>query len=135
MITLSRLPFIKCCCSGFHPRIFKLIMFCVSSAKMSLLCNWEMLEHFVPQRGLRQGDPLSPYLFVLCIEVLGHQIKESVSKGRWRGVKLSQSSIAISHMFFADDLILFGEASIAQAKTMASIMEDFRHDSGQRVNT
>lgn len=68
---------------------------------LSVIWNWEALESFKPARELRQGDPQSLYLFVLCIKILGHMIKKSVDKGDWKGT--------ISHLFFANDLLLFSD--------------------------
>lgn len=66
---------------GFPDSWITLIMFCLESSLMSVLWNGEQSEFFSPGRGLRQGDPLSPYLFVLCMERLGHLIYEAVSSG------------------------------------------------------
>lgn len=79
---------------------------------------------------MRQGDPLSPYLFVLCMEVLGHKIKAATREKRWKTCKLSQNGLELSHLFFADDLLLFGEASFHQAGVMKEIMQQFCGDSG-----
>lgn len=59
---------------GFPPLIITLIMHCVSTSKLSLIWNGARLPPFAPTRGLRQGDPLSPYIFVLCMEKLSHAI-------------------------------------------------------------
>ena len=96
----------------------KWIMECVMNPGMSLLWNGERTEAFTPQRGLRQGDPLSPYLFVLCMERLCHQIDFSVAKKEWKPIKLSRGGPALSHICFADDLILFAEASVSQIRVI-----------------
>lgn len=79
---------------------------------MNVLWNGEKTEAFTPSRGLRQGDPLSPYLFVLCLKRLGHLIEEAVDTKEWKSIRLSQGSSQLSHICFADDLILFAEASV-----------------------
>lgn len=63
---------------AFPTRIIDLIMFCVSSTSLAILWNGEMMESFKLNRGLRQGDPMSPYLFVLCLEKLGMMISKKV---------------------------------------------------------
>lgn len=75
-------------------------MFCITSTKLHLLWNREVLHPITPQRGLRQGEVLSLYLFVLCTEVLGQMITAEVDKGRWKAVKPSRHGPSISHIFF-----------------------------------
>ena len=67
---------------------------------------------FFPTRGLRQVDPLSPYLFVLGMEKLTHLVQDRVREKRWLGLRAGQSGPFITHMMFADDLVLFAEVSI-----------------------
>lgn len=81
---------------------------------MQVLFNGEKTSSFRPTKGIRQGDPLFPTIFVLCVERLAHLIEEAVKKGRWRPVKFSRTGPAISHLFFADDLVLFGEEDLDQ---------------------
>ena len=110
------------------------IMQCVTNPGMSLLWNGERTEAFTPQRGLRQGDPLSPYLFVLCMERLCHQIDLSVAKKEWKPISLSRGGPALSHVCFADDLILFAEASISQIRVIRKVLERCCGASGQKVS-
>lgn len=101
---------------------------------MHLLWNGEKYEPFAPLRGLRQGDPLSPYLFVLCIERLCHLIDCSMAKGEWKPIRLSRGGPQLSHICFADDLILFAEASVAQIRVIRRVLEHFCAASGQKVS-
>ena len=82
-------------------------MSCVSSVSTSILFNEKALDPILPSRGIRQGDPLSPYLFILCMDYLGQLIEEKCSANLWQPVKASQSGLAFSHLFFANDLMLF----------------------------
>lgn len=120
--------------AGFNTHLTGLILSCISSITITVLWNGKQLKEFQPKRGLRQGDPLSPYLFVLCMEVLGQRISDVVTQGRWKPLKTSQNSPYISHLFFVDDLLLFGEASSEQAQCMKIILADFYNISGQCVN-
>lgn len=84
-----------------------LIMSCVKNTTTSILWNGTPLTSFNPSRGLRQGDPLSPYLFVMCMEYLSALILDKVNQNKWKGIKASPNRPTITHLFFADDLILF----------------------------
>lgn len=111
--------------AGFSTDMVELIMYVVSSAKMQVLWNSTFLEEFQPSRGLRQGDPLAPFLFVLCMEHLTQLIQKSVNAGEWTGIRASRSGPPVSHLLFADDLFLFGKATEKQARAMAGVLEVF----------
>ena len=99
-------------------KMIDVILNCVSLSSFSVLWNGDKTEAFTPSRGVRQGDPLSPYLFVLCMERLNHLIEDSVNKGDWKPIRACRGGPPIASLFFADDLILFGEASLSQARTI-----------------
>lgn len=88
---------------GLKDWLINLIMACVSSCSMQVLWNGNMTRSFSTSRGVRHGDPLSPYLFVICIERLAHMITVEIEQGRWKPVRLNRSGPHISHLFFADD--------------------------------
>ncbi|KAE8689105.1 hypothetical protein F3Y22_tig00110943pilonHSYRG00004 [Hibiscus syriacus] len=96
-----------------------------SSHGSGVLWNGAMSESFKPTRGLRQGDPLSPYLFVLCMERLPHAISIAVNNGKWKPIRLCRSGPNLSHLFFADDFVLFVEASIEQCSIIRRTLEIF----------
>ena len=110
------------------------ILNCISLTSFNILWHGEKTEPFLPSRGVRQGDPLSPYLFVLCIERLNHLIDAAVRNGHWKPVKASRGGPPIASLFFADDLILFGEASVSQARVIKECLDTFCQASGQRVS-
>ena len=93
-------------------------MSCVSIVSMEIMFNGEALEPIYLLRGIRQGGPLSPYLFILYMEFLGQLIQEKCHANLWQPVKVSQSGLAFSHMFFADDLVLFARANAINCSTI-----------------
>ena len=100
---------------------------------MQILWNGSKTEKFNPSRGLRQGDPISPYLFVICMEKLARLIQDQMNKEAWKPIRLNANGPLISHLFFADDLVLFAEANMNQVKIIKKCMTAFCNASGQRV--
>ncbi|CAN1163134.1 Putative ribonuclease H protein At1g65750 [Linum perenne] len=109
-------------------------MECISSPSFQVLWNGGCSETFNSERGLRQGCPLSPYIFTLCVERLSILIRDCVVDGSWKAVELAKGSTKLSHIFFADDLVLFGVATVAQATVIQKCLDDFGGASGQRVS-
>ena len=113
----------------------KNIMHCVETVKFSLIWNGKKLEEFRPSRGIRPGDAISPYLFVLCMERLGHIINKALDEGRWKPIKLSRRGPPLSHSFLADDLLLFAEASTSQMEIIMECLNMFCLSPGQNIST
>lgn len=118
----------------FHEKFIHLIHYSISSSREQILWNGEALERFKPSKGVRQGDPISPYLFVLCIECLFHLINFVVDQKAWTPIQLARGGPKLSHLAFTDDLLLFSEASISQANTIKKVLDTFCASSGQKVN-
>lgn len=114
--------------------IIDVIMSCVSSVSTSILFNGEALDPILPSRGIRQGDPLSPYLFILCMDYLGQLIEEKCSVNLWQPVKASQSGLAFSHLFFANDLMLFAKVDGVNYSAIRDVLDLFCSFSGQTVS-
>lgn len=119
---------------GFPPSIVKLVMNCTTSTSLSLKWNGEKLESFKPNKGLRQGDPMSPYLFVPCMEKLPLLIQEKVNDRKWMPIRIDNSRPSISHLFFADDCLLFTQAKSSQVTMVKEVLEAFCVASGLKIN-
>lgn len=87
-----------------------------------------------PSRGLHQGSPLSPYLFILCTEGLSTLIHHPKLNGALHGIKMAQASPAVSDLFFADDSLLFTKASCQEANMKKELLNAFETASGQAIN-
>lgn len=96
---------------GFDQKWVDKIIKCISTISYSVVINGHIGEKIVPTRGLRQGDPLSPFLFLICGERLSSLIRLALNEGFFKGVKISRSGPQVTHLLSADDCILFEEAT------------------------
>ncbi|XP_058784657.1 uncharacterized protein LOC131659487 [Vicia villosa] len=119
---------------GFCHKWVKWIMLCVGTMEYSVSVNGNMVGPIVPGRGLRQGDPLSPYLFILCVEGLTALIRKAENRGDIHGVKVCKNAPIISHLLFADDCFLFFRANIAETTVMKDILATYEEATGQAIN-
>lgn len=117
---------------GISPRFTDTIMRCVSSVSFSVLFNGGILDAFRPTRGLRQGDPISPYLFLLAAEGLSCILK--AQGDGVRGVSVAPKAPLVNHLLFADDSLLFFEANPESATRVRDLLRRYCHASGQRIN-
>jgi hypothetical protein len=91
----------------FPPNLINIIHHCITSPSFKILWNSNKTEAFSPTRGIRHGDPLSPYLFVICMEQLSHIITDQVEANYWKPMRIAKLGPQISHLLFADDFHLF----------------------------
>ena len=119
---------------GFNDIFTGWILACVSSVSFEVIVNGGKSDCFKPSRGLRQGDPSSPYLFILGQEVLSRLIEFDLSKKNITGIKSSISGPTISHVMYADDIVLFSKASRKDAANLVRILEKYCTWSGQAIN-
>lgn len=120
--------------TGINMSWINLIMHCVQSPCMSILWNGDRLQEFIRERGIRQGDAMSPALFVLCIEKLSQMIIRKVEAGSWKGIRLVDAGPTLSHLCFADDIVLFTEATLDQIAIIRDCLDRFCAASGQRIS-
>ncbi|KAL5568310.1 hypothetical protein UlMin_024885 [Ulmus minor] len=119
---------------GFPANWNRLIMNCLSTVTYSFIINGTPCGSVTPQRGLRQGCPLSPYLFIICAEAFSSLISEAVSSRSLSGVKCSVSGPYVNHLFFADDSLVFCQADESNSLALLHILKDYEKGSGQQVN-
>ena len=91
----------------FEPKCVSRNMNCVSTVTFSVRVNGFISEKFSVSWGLRQGDPLSPYLFLLCIQGFSSLLHAEAAFANLHGIQISRKSPPISHLFFADDNLVF----------------------------
>jgi hypothetical protein len=119
---------------GFCTKWKEWIRACVFAGSMSVLINGSPTEDINIQWGLKQGDPLAPFLFLLVAEGLGGLMKRAVELNRFRGFKVGSSEVVISHLQYADDTICVGEATIDNLWALKAILRGFEMASGLKVN-
>ena len=96
---------------GLEERMVRLIMPCLRSMSYSILLNGQAVGNIKPSRGLCQGDPLSPYLFLMCAMGLQSLLQQAKVNGEISGVTICRNGPRISHLFFTDDSVLFYRAT------------------------
>ncbi|XP_019096517.1 PREDICTED: uncharacterized protein LOC104768075 [Camelina sativa] len=115
---------------GFAESWVSWIMFCVTSVEYRVRINGQPNGLIVPQRGLRQGDPLSPYLFILCTEVLIANIRKAEREKLITGIKVANKCPPITHLLFADDSLFFCKVDRGQCRVILDILKQYESVSG-----
>uniref|UniRef100_A0A803PAC6 Reverse transcriptase domain-containing protein n=1 Tax=Cannabis sativa TaxID=3483 RepID=A0A803PAC6_CANSA len=118
----------------FPQRFINLILACLSTATFQFNFNGKVVGNVIPTRGIRQGDPLSPYLFLLCAEGLSSLIQQKERNHSLMVYKVARRAPAISHLLFADDSFLFCNASIQSCNIIKEILKMYERASRQKVN-
>ena len=119
---------------GFHERWINLIMHCITTVTYSILINGVAHGNIIPTRGLQQGDPLSPYLFLLCADGFSSLINQTARNKMLNGVSICRGCPMVTHLFFANDSLLFCKASRQECQKIVEIHELYKVSYGQKIN-
>uniref|UniRef100_A0A2N9FUW6 Reverse transcriptase domain-containing protein n=1 Tax=Fagus sylvatica TaxID=28930 RepID=A0A2N9FUW6_FAGSY len=122
---------------GFAEKWRRWISFCISTIRFSILVNGSPCGFFQSSRGIRQGDPLSPLLFVIVMEALSRLIDKASGVGLLSGFSVGgeeSAPLQISHLLFVDDILIFCEANPDSLTYLRVILTCFKATSGLRVN-
>ena len=119
---------------GFIEHWINLMMLCVKTMTYSILVNGEPKGMITPSSGIRQGDPFSPFLFLLCTEGLNGLINKAAHQRYIKGYSLCRNSPHITHLLFANDNLLFCKASIEECQRVLDILDVYGRCSSQQIN-
>ena len=110
-------------------------MECVSSVSYSVSVNRENKGFIKPTRGLRQGNPLSPFLFLICTEGFSALLNQAVRQEKLTDLQLSGGGPRLFHLFFLDDSLIFCKAKEKEAVQLMEVLRKYGDASGQLINT
>lgn len=119
---------------GFHWKMVGWIMTCVTTSKFTLNFNGDRVGYFSGGRGLRQGDPISPYLFTIAMEVFNLLMKKNIGNAMDFKYHQGWKKLKVTHLGFADDLIVIGHGDCNSVRVIKETMEEFSNYSGLKVN-
>lgn len=118
---------------GFPYRFVNWIMECVSTVSYTIKVNGELTEPFRTRRGLRQGDPVSPYLFLLCMEYLNRSLLE-LRENRLFHFHPKYKRFNLIHLCFVDDLLLFAKGDLLSVQQLMEVFGKISRVSGLKMN-
>lgn len=119
---------------GFHPHFVRLVMNNLHSSFFSVLINGSPSGFSKASWGIKQGDPLSPYLFILLTEALSRRLKFLIDAKAIKHYKVSPRAIPIFHLYFADDLLIFMPCDRHSLRTFTEFFHCYECATGQKAN-
>ena len=119
---------------GFLEKWVKRVMTCVTTTSFSILLNGKPYGNVLPSRGIRQGDPLSPYLFLLCAEGFTSLFAKAENDGKIHGASICRGAPKVSNLLFADDSLLFYRATQNEVDVSFGVLQTYANASGQCIN-
>jgi hypothetical protein len=119
---------------GFAEGWINRIMMCISTVSYQVRVNGALTDVIIPQRGLRQDDPLPPYLFLLCAEGFSSLLNKADEEGVLEGIRICNGSPSFNHLLFADDSLVLIKATHESAKSLQHVLQLYEVCSGQTVN-
>ena len=118
---------------GFSSNLVDLILNCISTTSFSVMINGTVLGMIKPQRGLRQGCPLSPYLFIICAKVFSNLLVQAKQQKLIQGLHFGKDA-SVSHLLFVDDSLIFVKVAVEDCSHLKAVFECYSRASGQIFN-
>lgn len=119
---------------GFPTRFINYVMNCITSVSYSINFNGSAQGLIKSKREARQGDPLSPYIFILCAEVLSTNLGVLEKNGELKGLKIARKSPPILHLMYADDLLITCSGDMKSCATLKELLHRYSNSIGQAIN-
>lgn len=116
-------------------KLINILLNCISSSQMAILINGNPTYFFEPTCGVRQGDLISPYLFILGMRFLSLLINRQTKLGFWKPIPISANGPFITHSLFDDAIFLFVEASLDNASCIKNVLDVFTSHNGLKINS
>ena len=118
----------------FEDKWIKWIMEYVTIVSYTIIVNVNLTSSFKPSQGLRQGDPFSPYLFIFCANILSISLSQAQNLKQIHGVKVGRNGLSFTHLFFADDSLLFFKKDSKTIRNLQLILDSYYSIFGQKIN-
>lgn len=119
---------------GFNEKVLDMVLRLLNNMSYTIKVNGENHGFFKSSRGVRQGDPLSPLLFIIAQEILSFNIRRAIEEGQITGYNCGRDTLATSHLFYADDSLLFCNGGRKSVRTLRGILKAYEDSSGQLVS-